>query len=244
MPKILVIDDDPTVHDLINRQIGEKGYQIISALNGKEGLELAKEHKPNIITLDVLMPEMDGWSSLSQIKADNELCEIPVVMMTMTDDEAMGYALGASDYITKPVDWNKLSETLERLKVNIKSQILIVEDDPSTRDLTKKILEKEGWNVAEAENGKIGIEQIQNNIPGLILLDIMMPEMNGFEFINEIQKNTEWMKIPIVVVTSKDLSREEKKLLQGNVEMVLQKGSFGNKDLIQKVNEIIDNEKT
>ena len=111
---------------------------------------------------------------------------------------------------------------------------MIVEDDQSTRDLTKKILEKEGWNVAEAENGKIGIEQIKNNIPGLILLDIMMPEMNGFEFINEIQKNTEWMKIPIVVVTSKDLSREEKKLLQGNVEMVLQKGSFGNKDLIQK----------
>ena len=126
MPKILVIDDDPTVHDLIKRQIGEKGYQIISALNGKDGLELAKEHKPNIITLDVLMPEMDGWSILSQIKADNELCEIPVVMMTMTDDEAMGYALGASDYITKPVDWNKLRETLERLKVNIKSQILII----------------------------------------------------------------------------------------------------------------------
>ena len=121
---------------------------------------------------------------------------------------------------------------------------MIVEDDLATRNLTKKILEKEGWNVAEAENGKIGIEQIKNNIPGLILLDIMMPEMNGFEFINEIQKNTEWMKIPIVVVTSKDLSKEEKKLLQGNVEMVLQKGSFGNKDLIQKVNEIIDNEKT
>ena len=133
---------------------------------------------------------------------DGELNNIPVVMMTMTDDENMGYALGASDYITKPIDWNKLSETLDRLKVNIKSEILIVEDDQSTRNLTKKILEKEGWKVAEAEYGKIGIEKINESIPGLILLDIMMPEMNGFEFINEIQKNKDWMKIPIVVVTS------------------------------------------
>ena len=188
------------------------------------------------------MPEMDGWTVLSKLKADEQLSNIPVIMMTMTDEENMGYALGASDYITKPVDWPKLNTIIDKHKINTESQILIIEDDPAIRNLTRKILEKEGWNVVEAEYGKIGIKQIENQIPGLILLDLMMPEMNGFEFINEIQKNTEWMKIPVVVVTSKDLSKEEQNQLKGNVEMVLQKGSYEKKDLLSKVNDLIENQ--
>ena len=158
----------------------------------------------------------------------------------MTDDENMGFALGASDYITKPVDWTKLSGILEKYKIDWTSQILVIEDDQSMRKLTRKMLEKEGWAVSEAENGEVGIAKIRDHEPGLILLDLMMPKMDGFEFINEIQKNPDWIKIPVVVVTSKDLSVEEKNQLQGNVEMVLQKGSFERRDLIKKVNDILE----
>jgi len=237
--RILIIDDDSTVHDLIHRHYKNNNFQIISAFSGKEGIDLAQKYVPDIITLDVLMPEMDGWSVLSKIKENKELSEIPVIMMSMINNENLGYSLGATDYMTKPIDWTKLNTIIEKYSIDLKSTILIVEDDNSTRNLTKKILEKENINVETAVNGRYAIEVLKKIEPGLILLDLMMPEMNGFEFIEIIKKNSDWIKIPIVVVTSKDLTSEEKNKLKGNVETILQKGQFMKDDLIKMVTKVI-----
>src|SRR6185436_2710864 len=148
------------------------------------GLEMAKRLKPAVITLDVMMPSMDGWAVLNALKADPATASIPVVMLTIVDDRNMGFALGAADYFTKPIDWQRLSTVLQKYRSPASSQsVLIVEDDERTREMLRRTLQKEGWQIDEAANGRLGLEQLgRNGTPGLILLDLMMPEMDGFTF--------------------------------------------------------------
>src|SRR5262249_13880227 len=159
--------------------------------------------------LDVLMPSMDGWSVLSKLKADPALADIPVIMLSFVEDKTLGFALGASDYLTKPIDRGRLIALLNRYRRElIALRVLIVEDNPDTRDMVRRTLEKEGAEVVEAENGRIALDRIATNPPSLILLDLMMPEMNGFEFIEELQRSTRWREIPVVVMTAKELTPE------------------------------------
>src|SRR5437773_1131971 len=181
---ILVIDDDPTVHDLMRRFLTKEGFRVAIAPGGKEGIQLAKELKPDLITLDVLMAETDGWSVLTALKADPDTADIPVIILTMFDDKEMGFALGASDYMTKPINRDRLVNVLRKHHHGQPpSQVLVVEDEPSIRQMVRRVLEKEGWVVREAENGKAGLRAVSENTPAVILLDLMMPVMNGFDFI-------------------------------------------------------------
>ena len=237
---VLVIDDDPAQRDLMKRLLSKDGYSIRTAGGGEEGLRLAKQFHPAIITLDVMMPDMDGWSVLAALKADTELRDIPVIMLTMVDDRSRGGTLGASDYLTKPVDRQRLSQILEKFtSAKPPGPILLVDDDPAIRSTTRALLEKEGWKVSEAENGRVALERMKQERPCLILLDLMMPEMDGFEFAAQVRKHDEWRLIPMVVLTAHDLNDEDRLRLDGFVEKVLQKESDSLAGVLHQVRALV-----
>jgi CheY-like chemotaxis protein/anti-sigma regulatory factor (Ser/Thr protein kinase) len=239
---VLVIDDDPVQRDLIERFLSKEGFCVRSATGGEAGLRLARQSRPVAITLDVMMPEMDGWSVLAELKADPELRDIPVIMLTMVDDPERGFTLGAADYATKPVDRTRLSQLLKKYTcANPPCPVLLVEDDVATRAITRHILEKEGWKVTEAENGKVALASMEQDRPTLILLDLMMPEMDGFEFADRVRQHPEWRSIPIVVLTAKDLTAADRHRLSGSVETILQKASDSREALLDQVRELVAN---
>ncbi len=239
---VLVIDDDAVQRDLMQRFLSKEGFAVRTAAGGDAGLRLARQLRPVAITLDVMMPDMDGWSVLSALKADAALRDIPVIMVTMLDDPERGFTLGAADYATKPVDRQRLSQILKKYTcANPPCPVLMVEDDPATRSITRNILEKEGWKVSEAENGREGLECMEQERPSLILLDLMMPEMDGFEFADRVRQHPEWRFIPIVVMTAKDLTAKERRRLSGSVETILRKAGDSREALLKQVRDLVSN---
>ena len=237
---VLVIDDDPSQRELMHRFLTKEGFTVQTASDGEEGLRLARRLHPVAITLDVMMPGMDGWTALSMFKADPTVCNIPVIMLTMMDDRTRGFALGAANYITKPIDRKRLAQILKKFKCpHPPCPVLLVEDDLGTRAMMRALLEKSGWTVSEAENGRVALERVVENRPALILLDLMMPEMDGFEFAAELHRHAEWRSIPIVVLSAKDLTVEELVLLNGNVHSVLVKRGRSRDDLMVQVRELL-----
>jgi adenylate cyclase len=233
----LVIDDDETVHDVMRRFLVREGFDVVTARNGEDGLDLARQVRPSIITLDVLMPGLDGWRVLHELKSDPSLANIPVVMLTIVDEARRGYTLGAWDYVTKPIDRSRLQQLLRRYRAMIKqATALVVDDDKDTRDWLRGVLVEEGWAVTEAENGLVALDRLgtaTRAVPDLILLDLMMPKMDGFEFLEELRKNEKWKNIPVVVVTGADLRQDDRQRLNGSVLRVLQKVSV-DQDLLQR----------
>jgi PAS domain S-box-containing protein len=239
-PTVLVIDDDPTVHDLMQRFLRKEGLRMAAAASGEEGLRLARELRPAAITLDVMMPSMDGWAMLTALKADPLLADIPVIMLTIVDDKNMGYALGAADYLTKPVDWGRLAVILQKYRcAHPPCTMLIVEDDADTRDMLRRMLTREGWAVIEATNGRVALERMAESQPELILLDLMMPEMDGFAFLEALRQQDAWRSIPVVVVTAKDLTPEDRQRLNGYVEQILQKGAYSREELLHEIYNLV-----
>ena len=178
--------------------------------------------------------------SIIRITKDNKTKDIPVIMITMANEPDMGYSLGATDYLTKPVNWDKLSKILTNHKIVANSQtVLIVEDDEITRGMLKKSLESNNYKVRVAINGMEGLENVKRVKPGLIILDLMMPKMDGFEFAERLRENKDWIDIPVVVITAKDLTKEDHKRLKGNVEAIMQKGSYSKSDLMTEIGERI-----
>jgi len=237
---VLVVDDDPVARDLMQRYLSKEGFRVQLASNGEAGLRLAKELRPAAITLDVMMPGLDGWAVLTALKADPDLADIPVVMMTMVDDKNLGYALGASDYLTKPIERDRLAVILNKYRCNRpKCSVLLVEDDELAREMMRRILEKEGWQVAEAQNGRVGLEQVIECQPELILLDLMMPEMDGFQFLTQLRQIPGGQTIPVVIVTAMNLTEKERQQLNGYVTQILQKGAYSREELLEQVRDLV-----
>jgi CheY-like chemotaxis protein/two-component sensor histidine kinase len=236
--RILVIDDDQSVRELMERFLIKEGFRVECAATGDEGIRLARERRPDAITLDVIMPGMDGWAALSAIKADPELADIPVIMLTMIDDRNMGFALGADDYLTKPVDRQRLTEVLKKYRTE-GCRVMVVDDDPASRDMISRLLAKESCAVIEAANGREAIDHIRSQRVDLILLDLAMPEMDGFEVIRELERREEWRGIPVIVITARDLSDEDRLRLNGHVEKILQKGAYSREQLLEEVREMV-----
>jgi CheY-like chemotaxis protein/nitrogen-specific signal transduction histidine kinase len=237
---VLVIDDDPTVRELLQRSLNKEGIRVVSAAGGEEGLRLARELHPTAITLDVMMPGMDGWAVLTALKADAKLADIPVIMLTIVDDKNLGYALGASDYLTKPVDRDRLIAILKKYRGKGSSRlVLVVEDDAAAREILLRTLKKEGWTVTAAENGRVALQRVAQQRPALILLDLMMPEMDGFQFVEALRAREAWRSIPIIVVTAKDLTVEDHLRLNGYVEKILQKGAYSREALLVEIRELV-----
>ena len=200
--------DSVNAQDMMRKFLAKQNVSIIQAKSGEDGLKLAAKHLPDVITLDVMMPEMDGWEVLASLQANDVTKNIPVIMLTMANEPDIGYSLGATDYLTKPVNWDELSNVLTNHKIEADSQaILIVEDDEITRDMLRKSLETNDFRVRAAVNGKEALEKEKESKPCLILLDLMMPEMDGFEFAERLRENKEWLDIPVVVITAKDLTK-------------------------------------
>ncbi len=234
-PLVLVIEDEASARDLIQRSLVKGGYRVALAANGAEGLDSAQRLQPAVITLDVMMPGMDGWAVLAALKNNPTTRDIPVVMATIVDDKNLGFALGATDYLTKPIDWQRLATVIRRNVHHGATKLLIVEDDQPAREMLRRTLEKNGWTVTEATNGRNGLATLETSAPDLILLDLMMPEMDGFEFMREIRRSPLWRKIPVIVVTSKDLTVEDKRNLRGEVSQILRKGSYTMDELLSEI---------
>lgn len=237
---ILIIDDDPAVHQLLAEALRSEGYALKFAANGTEGLRLAKELRPAVITLDVLMPEMDGWVVLALLKDDPDLAAIPVIMLTVRADQDFGFAMGVADYLQKPIDRDRLVAVLKKYHhLRPTNRVLVVEDDPAMREMLCRMLENKDWTVAEAENGLAALESITHCQPSLIILDLKMPVMDGFQMIAELHKHEDWRKIPVVVVSAKELTGEDRQRLQGHVQKILQKGDFGREELMREVQQTV-----
>jgi len=237
---VLVIDDDPLQRDLMHRYLRKEGFTVCTATGGAQGLRLARQLLPAAITLDVMMPEVDGWSVLSELKSDALLSEIPVIMLTMVDDPDRGFTLGASEYVTKPVNRRRLSQILKKYTcLRPPCPVLVIDDEESSRSLMRAMLEKEGWAVSEAANGIEALECMARERPRLIYLDLMMPEMDGFAFAAEVRRHEEWRSIPIVVITSQDLTSEDRRRLNGNVEKILRKDGDSRETLLEQVRDLL-----
>jgi len=223
---VLVVDDDPSVRGLLTKTLEKEGYRVVSAGNGVEALALAREHRPQAITLDVLMPQMDGWSALKEFKADATLRDIPVIMVSVLNERGMAIPLGAADYVTKPVDRQRLAEILrEHCADDMRSaSILVVEDDTATRELLCHSLTGMGYAAFAAVNGRSGLDWLAGHpAPSLILLDLMMPEMDGFEFLRELRKQPAFFDLPVIVVTAKELTPDDVRILSGQTERIIPK---------------------
>ncbi|NOU70330.1 response regulator [Paenibacillus sp. LMG 31458] len=237
---VLVIDDDPAMLQLMQRLLSKEGCTVALAQNGQEGLRLARELRPTLISLDVLMPGTDGWTVLTTLKNDPELSDIPVIMMTMTDDKNMGYALGAAEFLIKPIYKEKLISVLDKhIPERQSNSILVIEDDITTSQMMTQMLEKEGYKVTKAKDGRVALQFMVQALPQLILLDLMMPGMDGFEFVTELRKREEWRWIPIVVITAKDIASEDRLRLNGYVKKLIQKGSFRRETLLHEIRSLM-----
>ena len=233
---VLVIDDDPIVREMLVHYLGEEGFTVETAASGNEGLRKARELRPGLITLDVMIPQMDGWSVLALLKSDEELSHIPVIMLTIVDDRNVGFTLGAADFVSKPIQREQLTRAISPFKPAVgEGVIMVVEDDDSTRRMIVDMLEDGGWKVVEAENGAIAIEKLDQHQPELVLLDLMMPVMDGFTFIQE--KRSMRNETPVIVITSMDLDKSSRKFLMGSVERILQKGNYTRDELLHEVRE-------
>ncbi|MFZ6029314.1 MAG: response regulator [Chloroflexota bacterium] len=237
---ILVIDDDDPTRDILQRMLRREGFHVIGAASGEEGLRLARALRPSLITLDVMMPDMDGWAVLSKIKGDPDISDIPVVMLTIVDDQNLGYILGASDYLSKPIDRDRLISVVGKYRQEQSSRpVLIIDDEPELRSILKRYLVKEGWAAIEASDGREGLQQVHEHPPQLILLDLMMPDMDGFEFIAQLRSYEACATIPVIVITAKVLDQEDRAQLAGKVDKVLFKGSYNHIELLAEIKKLV-----
>jgi DNA-binding response OmpR family regulator len=238
---VLVVDDQREATNVLGAALMREGYRVVIAAGAEDGLRLARQEKPDAIILDVVNPDFDGWSILRLLKTDAELCDIPVILVTMLGDRDMGFALGAAEHLTKPINPKELLRLLARVQRSEKTpDVLIVDDDQSTRDMLRRMLVKEGWTVREAANGAEGLDQLARAVPAVMLLDLMMPELDGFEVLRAVRQTAAWRDIPVVIVTSKALSRDELEWLRGHAIDVFQKGAYSRAELIAAVRAMVE----
>jgi signal transduction histidine kinase/CheY-like chemotaxis protein len=237
---VLVIDDDATARELIADNLKVEGFSVVTAAGGLEGLKLAKELRPIAITLDVMMPDLDGWSVLAALRQDAELAEIPVIMVTILDEQRRATALGAAGYLTKPIDRHTLQRMIDRFRASARpTRILLVEDDDVQRERVREWLEGQPWIVQEAANGREALARLQAEKPDVILLDLMMPEMDGFAVVAALQKQPEWRDIPVIVITSLDLDAKDRERLNSGVQSVLVKETFRPAELVERIRRLV-----
>ena len=244
--RLLVIDDDPNTHDLLGRTLKREGFSIVSALSGEDGIDLLRGGlEVDAILLDILMPEENGWQILHKLKRDALTSDIPVILISVMDEQQRAITLGASDYIQKPFERSHLLESVERLLRERQKtpeeevDVLIVEDDQNTRDLLQRMLSTEVWSVHTAQDGERAIEALGDVDPDIILLDLMMPKMDGFEVLAKLRQNDRWSDIPVIIVTAKTLTQQERELLRRGATHVMQKGALEQAQLVAQARQAL-----
>ncbi|HCY86962.1 MAG TPA: hypothetical protein DHV36_17660, partial [Desulfobacteraceae bacterium] len=240
-PTILVVDDDPEIQAIMSTELTNAGYICLTVGTGAAALKTAREKKPDAITLDILMPDMDGWEVLAELKKDQATRDIPVIIVSVSRDDATGYALGAVGYMTKPIRQETLIEEIRKLFSRLPSKILVVDDNPIDRQRLSSILASNDMSFQVAENGYECLDIIRKQMPDLLILDLVMPEMDGFEILATLRSEPAWAHLPVIIVTAKDLSQEERQLLDAQVAAVVTKGSPSESLLITRIKSILAN---
>jgi PAS domain S-box-containing protein len=243
-PLVLVVEDDPAAAKLLSIYLMEAGFSVEVAADGDAGFEKAKNLRPALITVDILIPKTDGWELLTRLKADQATASIPVVVVSIMDERGRGFSLGAADYLLKPVDREVLVRVIQRVvRSNARDQrgrsVLVIDDDPLILELMEAVLRPEGFEVLKARDGRHGLQIARERNPDLVVLDLLMPEMNGFEVVDEMHGSPETASIPIVVLTNKSLSLEEKDRLNGRIIAIRQKGEFHREDFVAQVRSLL-----
>ncbi|MBL7958736.1 response regulator [bacterium] len=241
---ILIIEDDFQSANLIKRFLELEGYRTIHINNGTDALAETRKIRPLAITLDIMLPGKDGWEVLQELKSDPATRGIPVFIVSVTDNKDLAYSLHADDYFIKPLDRDLLIEKINKLKKSKKrkknvSQILVVDDDEKALILTGTFLEKEGFDVDRAKNGVEALRKINSSKPDLLILDLMMPQMSGFEVVDVMRQDPNLKEIPIIILTAKELTKKEKDILSGQVRCLMQKASYSTDDLLYEIKRVI-----
>ncbi|MBV8613276.1 MAG: response regulator, partial [Acetobacteraceae bacterium] len=236
---VLVIDDDPAARELLTRFLHREGFQSRTAVDGRAGLALARALRPRVVLLDVEMPHVDGWSVLHAIRSDPDLADTPVVMVSVVNEQGLGYALGATDYLVKPIEWDRLKAIMDRYRAEGSVDVLVVDDDPDARGRLRAMLERDGWSVTEASDGGEALERVAACHPALILLDLLMPIMNGCDFLAALRARPAWRDIPVVVLTAKDVTASERAQLERQADEVLIKGTISLSELARDLREVL-----
>jgi CheY-like chemotaxis protein len=244
---ILLVEDDQAAIDLLTIYLSGAGFNVSVARDGEEGLAMARSLHPAGITLDISLPRLDGWDFLTQIKSDSSTADIPVIIVSMLDERGKGFALGAADYLVKPVNRDELLATLGRFAVNSRGpgapcKVLAIDDEPLALELIEASLVPQGFIVLRATGGEEGVMKAQSERPALIILDLLMPEMDGFTVAERLRGNPATAEIPIVVLTSKSISQEEKQRLNANISHLARKGEFNRGEFVELVRRLCQRE--
>ncbi len=239
--RVLIVEDKPHARTLLHTYLTESGYIVEIATNGVEALEKAKLWKPDVITLDILIPVKDGWQVLRELK-DHPLCkDIPVIIISMVDERNVGFGLGAVEYFVKPVQKDELIAAVKKVEgrsTQNSAKILVIDDDRSVTDLVQIILEAEGCTVIKAHNGKDGLALAEKEKPDLIILDLVMPEMSGFNVAYQLKQSSATYTIPVMIMTSMEIDDETREQLEGFVVSLMKKSGFTKRDLLNEISAI------
>jgi signal transduction histidine kinase/CheY-like chemotaxis protein len=236
---LLAIDDDPNVLILLKQNLEDEGYYVVGALNAEEGIRKAKEIHPFAVTLDILMPQKDGWGVLSDLKADPATRDIPIIVLSIIDNKELGFSLGAFDYLVKPLEKEAIMAALQRIPGVPAKRVLVVDDEPAAVDLLTQILQEEGYQVKGTYSGEEALRALDASPQDIILLDLLMPEMGGFEVIQRVKANPRWRDIPIIVVTAKDLTDSDWGFLHRSVDRIIQKSGLARESLMKEVQSLL-----
>ena len=227
-PTVVVVEDDRRSFDLLRVYLEAAGARVVSARDGEEGLDTVRRLSPAGVILDILLPGIDGWEVLAQLKADPGTAAIPVIVVSMLDDRGRGFALGAAEYLVKPVGKDQLLAALYRAAAmpERKRTVVAIDDDPLAIELVRASLEPEGWTVLGAATGQEGLAMIRERQPSAVLLDLLMPGMDGFEVVEALRADLDTKSVPVVILTSKSMTQQDKERLQGRITYVARKTEF------------------
>jgi CheY-like chemotaxis protein len=231
---VLAIDDDPNVIDLLRENLSDAGYRVVGATNGEDGLQQARALRPYAITLDILLPGRDGWQILHQLKSDDATRDIPVIALSIVDQKELGYRLGAFDYLLKPFDVDAILRALARI-THGGNRLLVVDDDPGVVDLVRQNLEGQPFVIESAADGKAALDAISRAPPDVVLLDLLMPGLDGFEVIERLRQDKRYRDIPVIVLTAKSLTREDTSRLRQGVVRIMQKHELEIDSLVEEL---------
>jgi signal transduction histidine kinase/DNA-binding response OmpR family regulator len=243
-PVILLVEDDPKTRELLRFSLSRVGFRMAEALDGEEAVMQARSLQPALIILDILLPKKDGWEVLRELKEDAVTRDIPVVIVSIVDEPERGFSLGAADYLLKPLDREDFLRRLGRFsfttKVRVRPvKVLIIDDDPVAVDTLAGILEPLGFKLFMASSGQHGLELAVEQQPDLIIVDLVMPEISGFEVVQRLKEHTRTQAIPIFAMTIKDLSVEDKQKLNSLVAAVISKRTFAKEEFLEAIDQLM-----
>ena len=234
---VLIIDDDPMIQHLLRGHLEAENFRVLAAVDGIEGLTLAREQRPTVIILDIHLPRLDGWTVLGELKSDPVLASIPVVMMSVEEQRARGFSFGACEYLVKPVEPDRLVNVVKRTLLPSGGDVLVVDDDEATREMVSRHLRRAGYSTVEARDGEEALLRTRVLAPGLVILDLLMPGVDGFEVLRTMRN--EGIRTPVVVLTGKTLSAEERRILRDGLARVVQKGGSALEEVVREAKALL-----